>query len=72
MITELQKAVGQYGIYRTFLKRVNPQRQLYLAVTQDVHQEFFQRSAIQEIVIDHQIKLLIFDSRTEEIVQWIS
>jgi hypothetical protein len=72
LMTELEKAVGQYGIYRTFLKRVNPERQLYLAVAQDVYQEFFQRPAIQDIITDHQISLLVFEPTSEEIIQWIS
>lgn len=72
LITELEKAVGQYGIYRTFLKRINPERQLYLAVALDVYQDFFQRPAIQEIIADHQISLLIFEPSSEEIIQWIS
>ena len=72
LMTELEKAVGQYGIYRTFLKRVNPERKLYLAVAQDVYQDFFQRSAIQEIITDHQMSLLIFEPTSEEITQWIS
>ena len=72
LMTELEKAVGQYGIYRTFLKRVNPERKLYLAVSQDVYQEFFQRPAIQDIITDHQISLLVFEPTSEEIIQWIS
>jgi hypothetical protein len=71
-MTELEKAVGQYGIYRTFLKGVNPERKLYLAIAQDVYQDFFQRPAIQEVIKDHQINLLIFEPSTEEIIQWIS
>ena len=71
LITELQRAVGQYGIYRTYLKRVNPERELYLAIAKDVYQDFFQRPAIEEIVSDHKISLLVFDPETEEVVQWI-
>lgn len=71
LITELEKAVGQYNIYRTFLKRVNPDRELYLAIAQDVYQDFFQRPAIEEIIFDQQIHLLVFDPNTEEVVQWI-
>ena len=71
LITELEKAIGQYSIYRTFLKRISPERQLYLAVAQDVFQDFFLRPAIQEIVSDQQISLLIFEPQAEEIVQWI-
>ena len=71
LVTELEKAVGQYGVYRTFLKQVDPQRQLYLAIAEDVYQDFFLRPAIQEVVTDHQIHLLIFNPEQEEIVQWI-
>jgi hypothetical protein len=72
LITELEKAVGQYGIYRTFLKRINPDRTLYLAIAEDVYQDFFQRLAIQEIITDQQINLIVFDPNLEEIIQWIS
>ena len=72
LITELEKAVGQYGIYRTFLKRINPDRTLYLAIAEDVYQDFFQRPAIQEIITDQQINLIVFDPNLEEIIQWIS
>ena len=71
LVTELEKAVGQYGVYRTFLKQVDPQRQLYLAIAEDVYQDFFLRPAIQEVVTDHQIHLLIFNPEKEEILQWI-
>ncbi|NOT57301.1 MAG: fatty-acid synthase [Deltaproteobacteria bacterium] len=71
LVTELEKAVGQYGIYRTFLKQVDPQRNLYLAIADDVYRDFFLRPAIQEVVTDHQIHLLIFNPEQEEILQWI-
>ncbi|MGK7873837.1 MAG: element excision factor XisH family protein [Xenococcaceae cyanobacterium] len=72
LVTELEKAVGQYSIYRTFLKRVNPERKLYLAIAQDIYQDFFQRPAIQEIIADQKINLIISDPNSEEIIQWIS
>src|SRR5437016_3475946 len=59
-ITELERAVGQYGIYRTLLKRTDPGRELYLAIAEDIYRDFFQQPAIQEIVADHQISLLVF------------
>lgn len=72
LITELQKALGQYSIYRSFLKRTNPQRKLYLAIPIDIYQDFFQRLSIQIIVEDYELKLIVFNPDTEEIVQWIS
>lgn len=71
-MSELEKALGQYGIYRTFLKRLSPERELFLAVARDIWQDFFSKPAVQDIVSDHQIALLVFDPETEEIVEWIS
>lgn len=70
-MTELERAVGQYGIYRTFLKRLSPERELFLAVAEDIYQDFFTRPAIQDIIEDHDIRLIIFHPKREEIVQWI-
>ena len=71
-MTELEKAVGQYGIYRTFLRRLGSERELFLAIAQDIWQDFFLKPAVQDIIEDHQIHLLVFDPVTEEIIQWIS
>lgn len=71
-MTELEKAVGQYGIYRTFLRRLSPERELFLAIAQDIWEDFFLKPAVQDIVEDHQIQLLVFDPVAEEVVQWIS
>jgi hypothetical protein len=70
LITELQKALGQYSIYRSFLKRTNPDRQLYLAIPIDIYQDFFQRPSIQVIIEDYSLKLIVFNPDSEEIIQW--
>ncbi len=71
-MTELERALGQYGIYRTFLRKLSPERELFLAVAVDIWQDFFSKPAVQDIIADHQIKLLIFDPEKEEVVQWIN
>ncbi len=71
-MTELERAVGQYGIYRTFLRRLSPERELFLAVANDIWQDFFLKPAVQDIIADHQIAILVFDPDLEEITQWIS
>ncbi|GFE67847.1 hypothetical protein CFPU101_04570 [Chroococcus sp. FPU101] len=71
-ITELEKAVGQYSIYRTFIQRIHPDRKIYLAIANDIYLDFFQRPTIQEIILDHKINLLVFDQNLEEIIQWIN
>ena len=60
------------GIYRTFLRRTSPDRKLYLAIPVDIHQSFFKEGAVQEIVADYALHLLVFDAETEEVVEWIT
>ena len=71
LMTELEKALGQYGIYRTFLSRTSPERSLYLAIPIDIYQSFFQEAAIKEIVTDYALNLLVFDPEVEEVIEWI-
>lgn len=72
MITELEKALGQYNIYQSLIKRIEPERKLYLAISEDVYQDFFLRPAIQDILSDYQINYLIFNPDYEVIIQWIN
>lgn len=71
-VTELQKTIGQYNMYRSILQRLTPDRHLYLAVPEDIYQDFFSQPAIQDIVSDQKIKFIIFDPEQESILQWIN
>lgn len=71
-ISELQKTIGQYNMYRSVLRRINPERKLYLAISQEVYQDFFLQPAIQDIVSDQTINFIIFDPTQEVILQWIN
>ncbi len=70
-ISELEKAIGQYGVYRLILNRIDPQRELFLAIAHDVYLDFFQQEAVKEILAEFQIRLFVFDPTTAEIVAWI-
>jgi hypothetical protein len=59
-------------MYRSILRRISPDRKLYLAISEDVYQDFFQKPAIQDIVSDQTIYLVIFDPDQEVIIQWIN
>jgi XisH protein len=72
LISELEKTLGQYSIYLSLLRRVNPERKLYLAISETVYIDFFLTPAIQDILSDQQINYLIFDPNQEVIVQWIN
>ena len=70
-IYDLERAVGQYIIYRNFLKKTAPDRQIYLALSQLVYKANFDET-IQIIVDENQLKLIIIDTEKEVITQWIN
>ncbi len=71
-LNEFEKAVGQYAIYRQFLEELFPEPRLFLAVPLNVFEKSFALPSIKAVVAKQNIKLLVFDSQTEEIVQWIN
>ena len=69
-IYDLERAVGQYIIYRNFLNRTAPEREIYLALNRRVYQSNFDET-IEIIINENQIKLLIVDTDNEAIAKWI-
>ena len=70
LITNFYLALGQFLNYRWALTKKEPDRTLYLAIPDDVYEEFFINPFIQEVMAQHQIKLLIFSPNKEELVLW--
>lgn len=58
-------------VYREVLADVDPQRELYLAVPEQVRVEVFE-SGVARLMLVRQIRrLLSYDAERKEIVQWI-
>ncbi|MEH2243198.1 element excision factor XisH family protein [Nostoc sp.] len=55
---------------RLALKKEEPERILYLAFSEDTYQDFFSRQFIRDSLKEYQIKLLIFNSLSQDIVLW--
>lgn len=71
LISEFEKALGQYRLYRALLKRNDPDRVIFLAVREEVYNTFFQLPAIRAVTGDDEIRLIVFDEQREEVVRWI-
>jgi hypothetical protein len=69
-LASFYSALGQFLSYRAALRKKQPDRILYLAISQDVYNDFFTNRFIQELIAEHQLKLLIFDVMKKEIVLW--
>jgi XisH protein len=70
-VSEFHTALGQFLNYRDALEKVEPDRQLYLAVRLPIYQTFFQRRFIVSAVDRYQLRLVIYDVQQEVINQWL-
>jgi len=70
-INEFHTALGQYLNYCQALEENEPDRIVYLAVPHETYLDFFQLAFVQRTLQRHQVKLLTYDPKKEEIRQWI-
>lgn len=69
--TELERALGQYILYRTLMATAYPEYELFLAVPEDAYADFFQRAAVRDTIASQHVHLVIFNPDQEAITQWI-
>jgi len=70
-INEFHTALGQFLNYRLLLETQDSDRQLYLAIPIDTYISFFQSIFAQTTIQRYQLKLIVYNPITEEIVTWI-
>jgi hypothetical protein len=73
MASELQKLIGQLQLYQWALEEYSPERDLYLAISQTVYDDYIQdeQTAFHAIVERKRINLIVCDTAREVIWQWI-
>ena len=71
-ISDFHTALGQFLNYRIMLEVNESDRLLYLAMPVATYQTFFQSRFAQVAMQRHQLKLIVYEPMTEEIVQWIN
>ncbi len=69
-MNDLEKAIGQYIVYHDVLAEVEPDRELYLAVSQEVASGLFEEPIGELLLKNNRVRLLVFDSEAENIIKW--
>lgn len=70
-MVELEKALGQYLIYRRLLERQEPERELYLAVPKHAYENIFATEIGRLAVTQFALRLIVFTVAENEVLQWI-
>ena len=70
-MADLEQAVGQYLVYHDVLSRVEPDRELFLAVTVAVFADLFEEPIGRILLENRRLRLIVFDPQAEVIQQWI-
>ncbi len=70
-IDDLEKAIGQFVLYRAVLAARRPDWILFLAVPEDVANEVFDAPLGRLMVDDQSIRFFGFDPQREVITRWI-
>jgi hypothetical protein len=70
-VSEFHTALGQFLNYRDALEKIEPDRQLFLAVRVPIYESFFQRRFIVAAVERYQLRLVTYDVQQEVITRWL-
>ncbi len=70
-LDDLENALGQYGVYRVILAKSEPERALYLALPDDIHELLLDETDFRDILRAFQTRLILFDPQRGRIVKWI-
>ena len=70
-VHDLEEALGQYIVYEDILEVSEPERNIYLAVREEVYLDIFSEPIGQLLLRKKRLKLIVFDSSKEIIVRWI-
>lgn len=65
-------AIGQYLVYKKALASNQIDKDLYLAVPFETYKRHFTKPFVSELVKENNIRLLIFNPKTQRITRWIS
>jgi hypothetical protein len=70
-VLDLEQALGQYVLYRKLMEKRDPDRVLYIAVSQSTFDTVFMTELGELILADESFHFIVFDEIREEITKWI-
>lgn len=72
LVKDWENTIGQYILYLKILSKKEPDRTLYLAITEEIYTSFFNEDIVQVVLTDGVIKIVVIDTIQEVITRWIN
>lgn len=72
LVKDWENTIGQYILYLKILSKKEPDRTLYLAITEEIYTSFFNEDIVQVVLADGVIKIVVVDTIQEVITRWIN
>ncbi len=67
----MHEAIGQYNLYRDILSEAEPERSLFLAVSEKIYDQLFAEKYGQFVIKKQRLNLVVFDAAQERITEWL-
>lgn len=71
-VEDLEKALGQYNLYRDILSENEPDRVLFLAIPLRTYDGIFEEKIGRLVLKRQRINLIVFDHEQERILEWVT
>ena len=72
VIKELEQAIGQYVLYKLLINKIEPERDIYLAITDIIYDEIFTEPIGELVINDLPLQVIVIDPKRMEVIRWIS
>lgn len=72
IIKDLEQAIGQYVLYQLLINKVDPRRDVYLAISNTLYEDFFQEPIGELVIKELPLKMIIVNLQKVEITKWIN
>lgn len=70
VVDDMEKALGQYLIYRSIMRRRQPGRELFLAAPKSIA-KVFDEPLGQLLLEDYDLRVVVFHPKKQEIIRWL-
>jgi len=71
-LDDMRAALAQLAVSRALVHALEPDRALYLAIRQATYSACFTGDEGERLLVSEPLQLLVFDPRTETLLQWVA